>query len=151
MTMNMLHFLQEWDSNLFLVSLKLRALFYSLWVLSDDEETQKNGVIFVSWAVGYKQDASSPNQSQSEGFKNAVWAMVKLAIMAMPLRHEAFHFCYDNFFMAPIFALIKISLGMFLRVRVRTHYGAFQIIDLFGKLYYMIYTTHISHPHSTTH
>lgn len=101
----------------------LRALFYSLMVLSDDEETQNNGVVFVSWAVGFKQDSTIDQKTKSDEFKNALWAMVKLACTAIPLQHEAFHLCYDNFFFSPIFAMIKISLGLYLRVRVRTHYG----------------------------
>ncbi|CAJ1949909.1 unnamed protein product [Cylindrotheca closterium] len=101
----------------------LRALFYSLMVLADDEETQKNGVVFVSWAVGYKQDSNMVHVTKSDGFKNAIWAMVKLAFTAIPFRHEAFHLCYDNFFLSPIFGMIKLSLGMYMGVRVRTHYG----------------------------
>lgn len=92
-------------------------------VLSDDEETQNNGVVFVSWAVGFKQDSAIAQKTKSDDFKNAIWAMVKLAFTAIPLRHEAFHLCYDNFFLSPIFAMIKISLGLYLRVRVRAHYG----------------------------
>ena len=91
--------------------------------MSNDEETQKNGMVFVSWAVGFKQDESIAHQTQTDDFKNALWSMVKLAFTAIPCRHEAFHLCYDNFFLSPIFAMIKVALGMYLRVRVRTHYG----------------------------
>eukprot|EP00980_Cylindrotheca_fusiformis_P028528 scaffold22607_cov123-Cylindrotheca_fusiformis.AAC.25 len=98
----------------------MRALFYSLMVLSDDEETQKKGAVLVSWAVGFRQP---PRVKMGPRFKSAVWAMVKLAMTAVPMRHEAIHLCYDNLLLAPVLALVKVSLGMYLGVRVRTHYG----------------------------
>jgi hypothetical protein len=95
-----------------------------LMVLSDDEETQKKGMVLVSWAVGYSQASGATDDAMREStFKSAVWAMVKLVMTAIPGRHEAIHLCYDTFLLAPIFALVKVSLGMYLRVRVRTHYG----------------------------
>jgi hypothetical protein len=95
-------------------------------ILSDDEETQKKGMVLVSWAVGYQESAvpdAVTDAMSGPTYKSAVWAMVKLAMTAVPARHEAIHLCYHTFLLAPIFALVKVSLGMYLRVRVRTHYG----------------------------
>ena len=94
-------------------------------VLTDDVETQKKGIVLVSWTVGMdgKNSEATERQLKNSNFKSGVWSMVKLAMSAVPARHEALHFCYDNLMVAPIFALIKLSLSIFLRIRVRSHYG----------------------------
>lgn len=90
-------------------------------VLTDDVETQKKGIVLVSWTVGNRNTQISENEIESS--KLGVWSMVKLAMTAVPARHEAIHFCYDNLIFAPLFALVKVSLSLYLRIRVRSHYG----------------------------
>ena len=98
-------------------------------VLTDDVETQKKGIVLVSWTVGMdgKNSEATERQLKNSNFKSGVWSMVKLAMSAVPARHEALHFCYDNLMVAPIFALIKLSLSIFLRIRVRSHLSLIHI------------------------
>ena len=81
---------------------------------SKNEQTQKHGCVTICYFLGHGQ---GPNYRLDHR-----WTLSKLS-QILPVRVAAIHLCYDNRIWMPVHAFIKISLNIFTRVRLRTHYG----------------------------
>lgn len=103
------------------VTVTLRALlrksFYAVMSLTDDDETQKNGTVLISYVVGQQLNWQQMRQRRE---MNRQWAML---IPAIPIRLEALHICIDSILWRPILAVFKLACNMFTRIRVREHLG----------------------------
>eukprot|EP00934_Nitzschia_sp_Nitz4_P005223 Nitzschia sp. Nitz4//scaffold37_size175936//85170//86912//NITZ4_002048-RA/size175936-processed-gene-0.223-mRNA-1//-1//CDS//3329549794//5213//frame0 len=92
---------------------KLKRTFYMCMVSSEDEESQRNGRVAVSFLHLKADEGTPPNH----------WQVATL-LSALPIRMEAFHLCHDRaYFWTPIFAVFKMVLGWFARLRIREHVG----------------------------
>jgi hypothetical protein len=81
-------------------------------VASRDPEAQRRGAVVVGYFMGKGEGSNS----------DYLWKLPKL-IQCLPVRVAASHLCYDNTLWRPVHALLKTSLNLFARVRIRTHYG----------------------------
>jgi hypothetical protein len=98
----------------FVCLLQLRRGFYSTMVAFRDPEAQRRGVVVVGYFIG---QGNGSGQSS-----DATWKFPKLH-RCLPMRVAAIHLCYDNTLWRPVHALLKTSLNMVARIRIRTHYG----------------------------
>jgi hypothetical protein len=92
--------------------------------LADDEETQKKGVVFVSYNLDMPE---RPDESR----RGVIWSNSVIA-QSLPIRVTGFHYCYNSSKAGPFLPLLAHAVGSVIRVRMRTHRGAF---SLFG--YYL--------------
>lgn len=95
---------------------KLRRTFYAHMVMTEDEETQKKGVVFVFFVAGL---------SSKEPFDREYGWKLGRVMNALPTRLEGIHVCSDSMFVSTVVSIAKFSLNLFNRLRVRTHYGTF--------------------------
>lgn len=91
---------------------KLRLMFWSLFLVLRDEETRKNGMVLIFYNVGSKTSPDRKFCFALNDFKKGV-----------PTPFVSFHICYDNPRVRPILSLLLSTLGTFLTVRCRSHYG----------------------------
>jgi len=78
-----------------------------------DEETRKNGMVLIFYNVG---STRMPDRK----FCFALNDFIK----GMPNPFVSFHICYDNLRVRPILSLILSTIGTFLTVRCRSHFGS---------------------------
>lgn len=83
-------------------------------VAAEDLETQRKGVIVVSWWLGKRGFVTSDSDS--------IKYQTRLA-GALPVRVAAQHTCYDNPIMLPFYAALKVYSNWYCRFRLRSHYG----------------------------
>jgi hypothetical protein len=89
-------------------------------VLAEDEETQKKGLVSVIFIMC--------GNSKSKRFHNeSTFKISSVGAKAIPLRIEAMHFCQDSLLTLAVTSIVKITFGLFNRLRVRTHYGKLPI------------------------
>lgn len=96
---------------------RLRRAFYACMVAIEDEETQKSGIVGLSYAVGLHltwQQVANRKEFNSNRAR---------LLAALPWRLEAIHLCYDSVMLKPLFALFMLYSSMFNRVRTREHFG----------------------------
>jgi hypothetical protein len=88
---------------------------HNIMVASRDPEAQKRGFVSVCYFLA---------QGNGSGLnKDAIWKYPKL-FRCLPFRVAALHLCYyDNTLWRPVQALLKTSLNIVARIRIRTHYG----------------------------
>ncbi len=101
---------------------KLKFVQYLFDVLSQDLETQKQGLVLLFWGVPemspYHKDYVPTRDMEGEKRGND-----KL-FASTPVRISAVHFCNpDNTFFRFVNAIVIASMGMDQRMRVRTHCG----------------------------
>lgn len=100
----------------------LRAMFYAGMVKTEDQESQRKGIVAVAYYIGenlqWKQISSRLGRAKSVG----------RALSALPLRIEAIHFCSDSMLLRPLFAVFKMGVSAFTRMRVREHFGTHDTI-----------------------
>jgi hypothetical protein len=101
---------------------KTKFVQYLIDVLSQDLETQKQGVVLLFWGVPemspYHKEYKPIPDMEGEKLSNA-----KL-FASPPVRISAVHFCSpDNTFFRFVSGIVIVSMGMDQRVRVRTHCG----------------------------
>jgi hypothetical protein len=92
--------------------------------LADDEETQKKGVVFVSYSLDMPE---RPDESR----RKLIWGASAI-VQSLPIRGTSVHYCYNSATIGPFLPVLAYAAGSVLRVRIRTHHGAF---SLFG--YYL--------------
>lgn len=95
----------------------LRKSFYSLMSFTDDEETQKNGFVIVSYIVGQQLPWSQMRQRRE---MNRQWGKL---LATVPIRLDVLHVCMDSILWRPILAAFKLACKMCTRIRVREHIG----------------------------
>ncbi|CAJ1969424.1 unnamed protein product [Cylindrotheca closterium] len=93
-----------------------KAFWYVLTSVADDEETQKKGFVFVSYAV----DSNHPSDATRRK------ALQSCAILgrSLPARTTAVHFCSDSQEAAALWRVMIMSSPTYTRVRIRTHCGS---------------------------
>mmetsp|Transcript_12000 Transcript_12000/g.28694 ORF Transcript_12000/g.28694 Transcript_12000/m.28694 type:complete len:457 (+) Transcript_12000:52-1422(+) len=91
-----------------------KALWYTLSTVFDDEETQRRGVVFISYAV----DSNAPSDGSRFKFLRAGAKAV-----TVPGRVVAGHYCYSSSYAALLWKAVVFGAGAFLRVRLRAHCG----------------------------
>jgi hypothetical protein len=102
----------------------MKPFYYMMSSLADDEETQKKGVVFVSYSMDMPERAD-------ENRRKLLWGACVLS-QSLPIRSSSFHYCYNSSKVGPFLPVIAYAAGSLLRVRIRAHHGAF---SLFG--YYL--------------
>lgn len=91
----------------------MKNLFYFLMVLSENEHTQKVGVVGIAYRVG---SSLSPDRA-------VMWRTAQMRKVC-PLRFNSFHYCYDNEFVRPIINFGLNIVGEDIRHRARVHFGS---------------------------
>jgi hypothetical protein len=113
---------------------KQRNAFYSALATSEEEETQKAGMVLISYLVGVDLTLQQMAQRITENIHRAK------VLSAIPFRVEAIHFCYNSIMWKPLLAVFKLNSLMFNRVRSREHVGEAKDV-LFGLQTFGIPTT----------
>jgi hypothetical protein len=92
---------------------QLRAIFYRRMVNSEDEETQKKGIVLIMYKSAQSFD------------RVLIWKIGRL-LSCLPVRFMAYHMCFDSDEynrIAPIVALGRMAVNVFDRHRFRVHTG----------------------------
>ena len=89
-------------------------------VAMEDEEAQKRGAVIVVYLIG-KKEVSPP-----DGGVN-IWKIPTVANIALPIRMNSVHICYDNANLRPVLSFAIHALDTFARVRCRSHFGTLPI------------------------
>jgi hypothetical protein len=82
-------------------------------VASEDEETQRKGIVCIIWGTNESPD------------RLATWKVVRL-LQTLPLRYAALHICFTAAQLkmhVAILALFKFACESSIRLRLRTHTG----------------------------
>jgi hypothetical protein len=87
--------------------------------LADDEETQKKGVVGVSYNLDVPVQ---PNEIR----RKVIWG-ASVIVQSLPIRVTSFHYCYNSSKIGPFLPLMAYATGSVIRVRMRTHHGAFSL------------------------
>jgi hypothetical protein len=93
----------------------VRAMWYNIHAaMLDDEHVQKQGLIFIDYAVGAKHSETDVvfTKLMIESFKGC-----------MPVRFSAYHWCHPPSFVSTLWPLAAAFMGKRLRKRVRIHTG----------------------------
>jgi len=95
----------------------LRAFWFLSSIALEDIKTERNGIVFVNYAVGGTHDESNG------GFSHRIrdWGNI---LRAMPLRVASIHCCVDNHKLKQTTYLSTLMLGASNFVRVRCHAGS---------------------------
>lgn len=93
----------------------VRVFWYILHAVLEDEEVQKNGVVFIVCLTNFKR-------SQFDRHLTKLNAGSTKDIL--PIRVSAIHVCDPPIFFKVIFTLVKLFLGERIRKRVRVHGGS---------------------------
>lgn len=99
-----------------------RSGFYCGTAMSKDEETQRKGVVVVTYNVGQKLTWQYMSHRRNISSR---WGKIASAVL---VRHDAFHLCSDSIVWKPLFAMFKFGASMNSRVRVREHMGSLKEI-----------------------
>jgi hypothetical protein len=105
---------------------KLQRGFYTSMVSNEDTETQRKGRV----AIGYLAGQGVTTRPRND------WQVGKL-LQALPVRIQAVHLCHDiPSLWRPVFAAFKYVVTLFMRMRLREHFGSHEecrlILQTFG-------------------
>eukprot|EP00980_Cylindrotheca_fusiformis_P029140 scaffold22737_cov120-Cylindrotheca_fusiformis.AAC.3 len=92
----------------------IKAFWYIMSALSEDEETQKKGFIFVWNRIGIS--------GRHEYFRRALALGILEIFQVLPIRMACLHYCYNS--SSPVLAVLASAAKSIIRVRVRTHRGS---------------------------
>ena len=95
----------------------LRAHWYQVMTMVQDEEIQKKGCVMVGYEIGR-------TVAQGQYFNDIIASIPVCS--SLPLRVAAFHFCYDNSTVRAFLLLFRRVAGSKMRVRFRDHFGSHQ-------------------------
>ena len=95
----------------------IRGFFFMLSCLSEDEETQKNGVVCISYAV----DMVPPKNPKQRA--SMLWSGMKLC-QVLPFRISSLHFCHNSSIAGRLLQVITYAAGSLVRVKIRVHLGS---------------------------
>jgi hypothetical protein len=90
----------------------MRMMFYLATVLSEDVETQKNGIVVLFFNLG---------PHKVPGDINGGWK-ISAMVTVFPLRIVSAHLCHENSpLLVPGISLIRYAVGSTVRLRLRAH------------------------------
>jgi hypothetical protein len=96
---------------------KLRTLYYILMAASEDEETQKKGIVGIIVNIGKNRAPRSVAPTRG------TWKIAAL-LSSLPCRFCALHFCVDDpAASSQWISMLMVTLGSRVRARVRIHKG----------------------------
>lgn len=95
----------------------MRAFWYLIASALEDDETQRRGVIIISYSVG------TSKALEREG----AWNIARLSF-TIPMRVVGIHGCSDDPKQRLVMALVQVVIGTYLRVRSRIHSGKFPTV-----------------------
>jgi hypothetical protein len=87
--------------------------------LADDEETQKKGVVLVSYSLDMPK---RPDETR----RKALWG-AGVIVQSLPIRVTSLHYCYNSSKVGPFLPLVAYASGSVIRLRMRIHHGAFSL------------------------
>eukprot|EP00980_Cylindrotheca_fusiformis_P019708 scaffold6883_cov113-Cylindrotheca_fusiformis.AAC.1 len=94
-----------------------RVLWYVIACAADDEETQKRGIVIISYAVG--------SQQRPDAIRRQLLGQCAMMADAVLARVSAVHYCFRaSSSAAALWRAIVGGGGTVLRVRMRTHSGS---------------------------
>jgi hypothetical protein len=94
-------------------------MFYTGMVaVSKYPQTPKIGLVVVVYFLGPRQGSAGPGKPPFD----LIWKLIKVG-SAVPIRLAAVHLCYDSIIWLPAHAFFKVAVGVFDRIRLRSHYG----------------------------
>ena len=81
--------------------------------IENDIDSQKNGYVILSYNLGYKSmDLHLDFTLQASSLNKSI-----------PLKIQAFHFCYDDNRLRPFLATLQLVVGTNARLRFRAFFG----------------------------
>ena len=101
--------------------IQLRTMFYSMMVTTEDEGTQKNGMVGIIFHLSRLTSFVSAD-------RESAWGLVKLLREGLPYKAIGTHACYNDPFIRPLIALGQMAADTFARIRVRSHSGMFLLL-----------------------
>lgn len=84
--------------------------------VQNDPETQKNGIVSLTYNVGY----FAPEMFNRQFYKN----MSKIAKTALPIRIVGNHHCYNDFKERAVSQVMMMFLPKDMKTRYRSHVGS---------------------------
>lgn len=84
--------------------------------VQNDEETQKNGIVSLTWNIGY----FAPGMFNRQFYKN----MSRIAKNALPIRIVGNHHCYNDFKERAVTQVMMMFLPKDMKTRYRSHVGS---------------------------
>ncbi|CAJ1969412.1 unnamed protein product [Cylindrotheca closterium] len=93
-----------------------KAFWYVFMSVADDEETQKKGFVFVSYAA----DSDHP----SDATRRETLKRCAIVGRGLPARATAVHFCSGSSTAAALFGILIKGANAYYRVRLRIHCGS---------------------------
>eukprot|EP00980_Cylindrotheca_fusiformis_P003412 scaffold758_cov104-Cylindrotheca_fusiformis.AAC.11 len=101
---------------------QIRAVWYMLMCALKDPETQRNGLIYISFNLNH----SSKNLNLDLVLKSASFQR------SMPRKVMGFHFCYNSDLLRPILSTLQGISGMSTRQRLRTFMDIVYSLKTYG-------------------
>mmetsp|Transcript_4392 Transcript_4392/g.9291 ORF Transcript_4392/g.9291 Transcript_4392/m.9291 type:complete len:327 (-) Transcript_4392:489-1469(-) len=95
----------------------VRAVFYLLQSILEEEMTQKRGVVVLAFPQGKKL-------SDLPGDRANIQEISKHVMKILPLRVAAFHICRPPWFQHLVLICLKLYLGPRLASRIKEHHGS---------------------------
>eukprot|EP00980_Cylindrotheca_fusiformis_P012835 scaffold3169_cov107-Cylindrotheca_fusiformis.AAC.5 len=97
----------------YLIAIQMKAFWYLMSTLAEDEETQKKGVVFVSNRVGL-------SERHKKCHRACIWEVLAIG-QVLPLRLACLHYYYNS--SSPLLPVLASAAKSIIRVRIRTHNG----------------------------
>jgi hypothetical protein len=107
--------------SLYLYFLQLRAQWYVIAAISDDERARRVGYLSVVYSV--QVDIASLFKRHVSKVHEDIGRTTRMR-ECLPMRPSAIHFCYNDIRLRPLISIYKQLVGTHGRVRCRTHFGS---------------------------
>ena len=112
-------------------------LWYFVMTLLEDEETQKRGVIFVTYVLDGDVVLEIPKDA-----REIIWRGTQI-FPCLPIRIIAIHGCLsDNRFTRGLLALALLGFPPDLRRRIKPHFGMSYLVFVYLLQFTHRYSTH---------
>jgi hypothetical protein len=102
------------------ILLQLRAFWYTVTAPAENEETQKRGMVLVSYNIGIT------NPDRSGVFK------IASIFNALPVKVAGIHVCVDDPKTVIVAKLASMLVGSYGALRFRCHYGTLSLLASTG-------------------
>mmetsp|Transcript_12151 Transcript_12151/g.19181 ORF Transcript_12151/g.19181 Transcript_12151/m.19181 type:complete len:606 (-) Transcript_12151:24-1841(-) len=95
----------------------LRRIFYNNMLISEDVDTQKKGSVGIIYTLNQQQTKrGTEGRKRVENYSGIT--------RSLPMPIACIHFVYDNYMWLPVLSVAQMSVHLFVRLRVRAHYGS---------------------------